>query len=750
MDGAVHTEPPKTDGEPRPLLKERKLLVLSFGRTADEVWGGSVSPCGPAQDLLSSEPSTTAGSAAMFAHDRLAAPSVEDIATKVQNMKPSFIYVIGDVIPGYDGGRTATLGPMVRPDPNAPAQPSNAPPATVPPVHPPVHVDAQGDTEMLPAAADVVAAAPAQAPVAGAPGEAAAAPAPPPQAGVPCPVDASALVEALRGRCESVDCVYLDFQASDTVGEALHRDLGVPAVICMPTAPVPAAVPAALFSRVFFSLLRRPGTSVHEAFALAAAVAFAHCQRSPPSSERGGSISHYHVAPSLPIMFSAQPAALPSAGAVPPCLTGTPPADVRTAVPGWDSLQMLVPRGQLRITITGDLAFMTSHKLAALGEALRGLLVVEARGAVLRHASAPSKGLPLTNAARAPGPLLRCDVETASGAQCAVLLSGEPTALESREGCQQALRMALAADAQTLQFLIPPKGATTIHPRRTEAVAHGSSCIDLTVAGSVWALHALQQLAQDASYRLLAALGVAALGGAPTAAFSRADAMLFDLVRDFTKIPLKQPPQYLPGEAPLFAAGADPEPIAIPYLANGQRAPSAQTFPPLFEEFTPPPAAPVDGGVADAELDEAKHAALGGAKIPKVDGKYYWTAMGLPRRAPLERCSKPEFVQDLAAFIEVKRPGTINAATFPDTVLNGQKLDVWTMYREVVAYGGLRAGGNAINWKSRVWPRMHNYTENNKLTGVAKALKQHYKNFLLEYEDCHPEDLLAATHARDG
>lgn len=65
-------------------------------------------------------------------------------------------------------------------------------------------------------------------------------------------------------------------------------------------------------------------------------------------------------------------------------------------------------------------------------------------------------------------------------------------------------------------------------------------------------------------------------------------------------------------------------------------------------------------------------------------------------------------------------PGPIPA------VLNGSKLDLFSLYREVVARGGFKVG-NGINWKGQIFPRMKNYTENNKMTGVGNALKKHYR-----------------------
>lgn len=42
----------------------------------------------------------------------------------------------------------------------------------------------------------------------------------------------------------------------------------------------------------------------------------------------------------------------------------------------------------------------------------------------------------------------------------------------------------------------------------------------------------------------------------------------------------------------------------------------------------------------------------------------------------------------LRAFLSAKRGKQLDAATFPDAVLNGIQLDLWALYREVAVRGG--------------------------------------------------------------
>ena len=42
---------------------------------------------------------------------------------------------------------------------------------------------------------------------------------------------------------------------------------------------------------------------------------------------------------------------------------------------------------------------------------------------------------------------------------------------------------------------------------------------------------------------------------------------------------------------------------------------------------------------------------------------------------------------------------------------------------------------------SQVFPKMANYTNTHKMTGVGNALKRHYQALCLDYELAHPDDL---------
>lgn len=74
---------------------------------------------------------------------------------------------------------------------------------------------------------------------------------------------------------------------------------------------------------------------------------------------------------------------------------------------------------------------------------------------------------------------------------------------------------------------------------------------------------------------------------------------------------------------------------------------------------------------------------------------------------------------------------------------NNTSLDIFGLYRGVIKAGGLQvnerydergrwAGG--VNFAGDVFPRMANWTANNKATSVGNQLLSNYKKFLLAYE----------------
>ncbi|KAG6554644.1 hypothetical protein Mapa_003662 [Marchantia paleacea] len=109
-------------------------------------------------------------------------------------------------------------------------------------------------------------------------------------------------------------------------------------------------------------------------------------------------------------------------------------------------------------------------------------------------------------------------------------------------------------------------------------------------------------------------------------------------------------------------------------------------------------------------------------------------------RQPIDDCAEEDFLADLIKFLVSRGHGRLippaGAEAFPEVILNGKRLDLYNLYREVVSRGGFHVG-NGINWKGQVFSKMRNHTLTNKMTGVGNTLKKHYETYLLEYELAH-------------
>ena len=75
--------------------------------------------------------------------------------------------------------------------------------------------------------------------------------------------------------------------------------------------------------------------------------------------------------------------------------------------------------------------------------------------------------------------------------------------------------------------------------------------------------------------------------------------------------------------------------------------------------------------------------------------------------------------------------------------MNGAKLDLFGLYRSVASRGGFptRESRVKLNWTKDVFPDLNNYTENHRATSAGHDLIGHYQNYLLEYEEAHPDDI---------
>eukprot|EP00249_Psilotum_nudum_P022397 c28503_g2_i2 orf=261-2768(+) len=111
-------------------------------------------------------------------------------------------------------------------------------------------------------------------------------------------------------------------------------------------------------------------------------------------------------------------------------------------------------------------------------------------------------------------------------------------------------------------------------------------------------------------------------------------------------------------------------------------------------------------------------------------------------RGTVHGCSEEQFLKDVMQFLisrgHTRLVPSTEPESFPDAVLNGKRLDLYNLYKEVVSRGGFHVG-NGINWKGQVFSKMSNHTSINKMTGVGNTLKRHYETYLLEYELAHDD-----------
>eukprot|EP00891_Asterochloris_glomerata_P001718 jgi/Astpho2/1718/Aster-04143 len=542
---------------------------------------------------------------------------------------------------------------------------------------------------------------------------------------------AASLVQGLS----SVQVVFLMGSCPAVVADAL-RAAGVPHVIHWQPKEAMPIIQASHFGHAFLSMLRNPGASVGEAFAVAVHACHAHCS---------GSSLHEPVAPLLPRYVADQPAALPASSSVPlPTVEGLDFSHgISAVVPGWDDVRLLAPHAEMRLLCSGQSCLIDAHRLSYLGEALRALLVLEMRGLTVHNQQATE---------RVPAHLpqgctaVRCNVRSASGGHATVVLGGPPDVSASEPLVEHALRQTLVADALSLQFKLPPPGEPAPAARSSAAVAGGSPVVDAVAVTSVWAVHLLRTLCQDSSFRGLVALGIAAVGSTSTSAFGATDAERFTgLTTTSAQLgangvavttlangamdghhALRPPHSAAPSGPASVSTGEAPRRPAQPSQFSNPLAGQAGVPRPL-PDVGPPEELQADGAAAASRKREREEEPLPpsrGAKQPRINvmGQVEEADLWQSERPELSSCSDADLVEDIRRFLEKSRCRELPPESFPGAVVNSMQLDLASLYREV-------------------FPRLKNYTAGHKMTGVGNALKRHYQQWLSEYEEANPQDV---------
>lgn len=77
---------------------------------------------------------------------------------------------------------------------------------------------------------------------------------------------------------------------------------------------------------------------------------------------------------------------------------------------------------------------------------------------------------------------------------------------------------------------------------------------------------------------------------------------------------------------------------------------------------------------------------------------------------------------------------------------NNHPIDIWGLYREVIRHGGFISNERydetnrwkgSINFAGEIFPKLRNWTANNRATSVGNQLHCNYRKFLLAYEIAH-------------
>ncbi|CAL8464121.1 g3656 [Coccomyxa elongata] len=554
--------------------------------------------------------------------------------------------------------------------------------------------------------------------------------------GTEVPVRPEELATILDG--QEIDAVYFDGFSTSVHAEAL-REQGVAHVVYWDKSltPSPKALHVTQFSHAFFATLRNKSATIPEAFALAMHSGHAHCGSNPGPGLR----------PSwLPELVSDFEPLLPSIDSVPlPVVMGADFKNgVAAAVPGWENVRLLAPHAELRLLVCGESTIIDAHRLSYLGEALRALLVLEVRQLTLASHT-PCERVPAHLPANATA--VRCSMRSASNAHATVVLGGPPQVLGHDSLVEYALRQTLVADALSLQFRLPPQGIPAPTARKSAAIANGADVVDALVVTSVWAVHLLRTLSGYTSFRGLVALGLGGIGSARVAGFNSTDAARYIALAQAYDKPesLKAAgnmPAALPGGKPSTGPSAPSGPASYPTMLAPKHPDAAK------ESAAQPNGAnyhsePTNGRAADAKAagkagQEDSAAAAKKRKLAQASTTA--TPVWRSKRPRMWECTEAQFMEDLCAFHRERNHKNVTPENFPDAILNGSRLDLYNLYKEVTSRGGIKVG-NGINWKGQVFPKMNNFTAHNRMTGVGNALKRHYTMYLLEYEQAHPEDI---------
>uniref|UniRef100_A0A7C9AA48 ARID domain-containing protein n=1 Tax=Opuntia streptacantha TaxID=393608 RepID=A0A7C9AA48_OPUST len=585
--------------------------------------------------------------------------------------------------------------------------------------------------------------------------------------------------------------VYLEISNGEELAEAIHSK-GVPYVIFWRNAF--SCFAAAHFRHALFSVVQSSPCHTWDAFQLAHASFRLYCIRNDLVLPRDGQ---------------------KSGGKLGPSLLGEPPT-IDVALPEVDgdeedgsgnnlsAVKIHDDDVNVKLLICGVACSLDAYLLGCLEDGLNALLGVEMRGSKLQNRfSAPPPPLQAGTFSRGVV-TMRCDMSTCTSAHISLLVSGSAQTCFDDQQLENHIKKEAIEMAQLVQAVSSSEEnkLPLSEPRTSASIAGGSTVFEVCLKAPSWALQVLRQLAPEASYRSLVALGIASIQGLAVASFQKDDAerLLFFCERRGNDRHLQNgdliaPPSWLrppppsrkdseagQGSSPCshynfqsrtkaHAGVADQEDKEFRFL-NG-----AYTSPVIRQRSKLAAMRPIPhsnlrkmmpfSGIAQADNHDAgqvktslpavpstKHPVMASNSAPyrrtssTSQAKQIISLNPIPLkkhgcgRAPIQLCAEEEFLKDVMQFLILRGHTRLipqgGLAEFPDAILNSKRLDLYNLYREVVSRGGFHVG-NGINWKGQVFSKMRNYTATNKMTGVGNTLKRHYETYLLEYELAHDD-----------
>ncbi|KAI4355366.1 hypothetical protein L6164_004147 [Bauhinia variegata] len=574
--------------------------------------------------------------------------------------------------------------------------------------------------------------------------------------------------------------VYLEIPNGEALAEVLHAK-GIPYVIYWKNAF--SCYAACHFRQAFLSVVQSSSTHTWDAFHLARASFQLYCVRNnhalPAESHDASNEMGPHLLGNC-LKVNVEPPEI--------CAD-----DEESSLDSLPAIKIHDDEVSLRFLVCGALPIMDESLLRSLEDGLRALLTIEIRGSKL-HGKFSAPPPPLQAGTFSRGVVtMRCDMSTCTSAHISLLVSGSAQTCFNDQLLENHIKSEIIENSQLVHAQLNDGNKQPVsEPRRSTSIACGSRVFEVCMKLPQWALQVLRQLAPDTSYRSLVALGIASIQGLPVASFEKDDAerLLFfyeNCEKDssanntiVSSIPgwLKPPPPTRKRCEPSREENPDLNDavqeekdtkmvngISMPLTPARQRlkVSAMRPIPHVRRHRMTPFSGPsesngYDGAQVEAHLPivvPTKRSSIGSSSATQrksfsgsSQSKQVISLNPLPlkkhgcSRGSIQTCSEEEFLKDVMEFLIIRGHNRLipqgGLAEFPDAILNGKRLDLYNLYKEVVTRGGFHVG-NGINWKGQIFSKMRNYTTTNRMTGVGNTLKRHYETYLLEYELAHDD-----------